>query len=294
MDTTTDEQATIVVEEAVVLQQTAAEEQQFLLHLQAPEIVSSALPGQFVHIQCDTTLLMRRPMSIMRVDKKEGTLEMLYKIYGEGTELLSKKSAGDVVELIGPIGNAFDVSACRPHPVLLGGGVGIPPVFFLAEHIRHNYPALQPTVFLGSELPFPFKVAPSQILVSGLPPEATACMQVLDDWGIPSRLSSLRGFPGCYEGHVTDLLRCWLTANPGCISEVELFVCGPQPMLQAAAALAAEYQLPCQVSLEEYMACAVGGCAGCVVPLYDAAGKICSMKRVCVDGPIFNAQDVFQ
>jgi dihydroorotate dehydrogenase electron transfer subunit len=119
-----------------------------------------------------------------------------------------------------------------------------------------------------------------------------AAMPLLEDWSIPSRLTSLSGFPGCHEGYVTDLARAWLSAlDPVALGEVEVFACGPHPMLEAAAGLARELGLPCQVSLEELMACAVGGCAGCTVPVATERGP--AMKRVCVDGPVFQASQVF-
>jgi dihydroorotate dehydrogenase electron transfer subunit len=124
-------------------------------------------------------------------------------------------------------------------------------------------------------------------------PEATiACMPMLDEWGTPSRLASLAGYPGCYEGYVTDLAAAWLsTLDQRALSEVEMFACGPTVMLKAAAAVSRRFDIPCQVSLEEFMACAVGGCAGCGVRVETPSGP--AMKRVCVDGPVFDAAAVF-
>jgi dihydroorotate dehydrogenase electron transfer subunit len=145
---------------------------------------------------------------------------------------------------------------------------------------------------MGSELPFPFRVRPSTILISGMPPEAIGCMPLLDERQVPSRLATLSGFPGCYDGYVTELARAWLaTLSPEQLAQTEVFACGPTPMLAAAARLAREFALPCQVALEEFMACAVGGCAGCAVAVRTASGT--AMKRVCVDGPVFDAASVF-
>lgn len=164
-------------------------------------------------------------------------------------------------------------------------------MIFLADTLRRD-PRFRPFVVLGSEVPFPFQMRPSQHLVPGVPPQAIASMPLLDDWGIPSRLSSLQGLPGCFEGYVTDLARKWLDGlGDATLAEVEVFACGPHPMLEAVATLAREYELPCQVSLEEFMACAVGGCAGCVVQVQTAEGP--AMRRVCVDGPVFDAYAVF-
>ena len=146
-------------------------------------------------------------------------------------------------------------------------------------------------VIMGSEVPFPFNARPSQIMVPGIPDGVIAGMPLLEDWGIPSRLTSLQGYPGCYQGYVTELARLWINAQSDQTDNIEIFSCGPTPMLRAVAALAQEYHLPCQVSLEEYMACGVGGCAGCVVRVRTENGDV--MQRVCVDGPVFEASSVF-
>lgn len=230
---------------------------------------------------------MRRPLSIMRADAQQGWIEFLYKDVGRGTHELSRRETGESISLIGPIGTPFTPDRSRPRPLLLGGGVGIPPMIFLADSMRDDK-HWQPLVLMGSEVPFPFPARPSRILMPGIPDAVIAAMPLLDDWGIPSRLTSLQGYPGCFDGYITDLARTWLNAlNDKERSEVSLYACGPQPMLAATARLAQEFGLPCQVSLEEFMACAVGGCAGCTVRVITAEGP--AMKRVCVDGPVFDA-----
>ena len=124
---------------------------------------------------------------------------------------------------------------------------------------------------MGSEIPFPFKARPSTILVPGIPAGSIAAMPLLDGWGVPSRLASKAGFAGCYDGFVTQLADEWLgSLDAAAKAEVEVFSCGPTPMLEAMAKVAAKHGVPCQVSLEEFMACAVGGCAGCTVKVNDA------------------------
>jgi dihydroorotate dehydrogenase electron transfer subunit len=115
---------------------------------------------------------------------------------------------------------------------------------------------------------------------------------LLEEWGVPSRLASGADFPGCFPGFVTELAEVWLASlTQAELGAVEIFACGPTPMLKACAALARRFHVPCQVSLEEFMACAVGGCAGCSVEVRTAEGP--AMKRVCVDGPVFDAYAVF-
>ncbi len=283
---------TIFVEDAEVLAHQAFEGDQYILRVQAPKMAASARPGSFAHLRCDPLLPMRRPLSIMRVDARAGWVEFLYKALGEGTRLLAQREVGETVSTLGPIGRPFEAHLERPRPLLIGGGVGIPPMVFLTDSLRAIKGAYRPLVIMGSEVPFPFTARPSQIVVPGIPEGTIAAMPLLEDWGIASRLASLQGYPGCFEGYVTDLARHWLDAlTPDQRAEVEVFACGPHPMLEAVARLAAEYRLPCQVSLEEFMACAVGGCAGCVVEVQTEQGP--AMKRVCVDGPVFDARTVF-
>lgn len=281
---------TLLVEDATILRHESFPGGQYVLRVQAPGCASRANPGSFAHLQCVASLSMRRPLSIMRTDAGEGWVEFLYKDVGSGTHALSGRSPGETVNMIGPIGTPFAPDRARPRTLLLGGGVGIPPMVFLADRLRADS-HWKPLVLMGSEVPFPFRTRPSRFLVPGMPEAVIAAMPLLEDWEIPGRLASLQGYPGCYTGYITDLARHWLDALPEPErSEVSLFACGPHPMLAATAALARDYDLPCQVSVEEYMACAVGGCAGCTVRINTPDGP--AMKRVCVDGPVFDAGEV--
>ena len=280
-------------DDAAVVAQEEFPGRQFILRLHAPQCAAHATPGSFVHLSCDASLPMRRPLSIMRVDPQRGDITVLYKVVGAGLEMLSRKRPGDRLSSLGPIGQGFTPRPQRPRALLIGGGVGIPPMVFLAEALRERSDARwQPLVLMGSEIPFPFRARPSTIMVPGMPDGVIACMPLLDDWGIPSRLSTLAGFPGCFDGYVTNLAATWLaTLDALALQEVEIFACGPTVMLKAVAALAERFGVPCQVSLEEFMACGVGGCAGCGVRVETASGP--AMKRVCVDGPVFEAASVF-
>jgi len=288
---------TIFVEDAEVLDHQHLAAAQHVIRLRAPETAQRALPGQFIHLECGPLLRMRRPFSIMRADAAAGWIDVLYKAVGQGTALLAQRAKGESLSLLGPIGLPFVLHPERPRPLLIGGGVGIPPMVFVADALRTDRRAQwQPFAVMGSEVPFPFTPKPSQFMVPGIGGGATACMPLLEDWGIPSRLASQQGYPGCFDGFVTDLARAWLGAlDAKARAEVEVLSCGPTPMLKAVAALAREFDLPCQVSLEEHMACAVGGCAGCAVEVHlpDGAETKRYMKRVCVDGPVFDARQVF-
>jgi dihydroorotate dehydrogenase electron transfer subunit len=284
---------TIFVEDAELLSQQEFPGRQFVIRLRAPKCAAAATPGSFAHLTCDPLLPMRRPLSIMRTDPAAGWIEILYKIVGPGLEALSKQPLGATLSVMGPIGQGFRPSPQRPKTLLIGGGVGIPPMVFLAESLKErNDAAWQPLVLMGSEIPFPFHTRPSTILLPGMPDGVIACMPLLDGWGVPSRLASLAGFAGCFEGYVTDLAAAWLSSlDATALAQLEIFACGPTPMLQATAKVARRFGVPAQVSLEEFMACAVGGCAGCAVPVVTESGL--AMKRVCVDGPVFDANAVF-
>jgi dihydroorotate dehydrogenase electron transfer subunit len=282
---------TIFLEDAAVLDHRAFPGAQFVLRLGAPRCAAAATPGSFVHLTCGPGLPMRRPLSILRADARGGWIEVLYKVVGQGLAELALRRPGETLSCLGPIGQGFRVAPARPRLLLVGGGVGIPPMVFLAERIatEHGY---SPLVLMGSELPFPFELATSRLPAPGLPAGATAAMPLLESLGVPSRLASLSGFPGCHRGYVTELADAWLASlDAKARSEVEVFSCGPHGMLVAVAALARRHGVPCQVSLEENMACGVGGCAGCTVLVQTPEGP--AMKRVCVDGPVFDAASVF-
>jgi dihydroorotate dehydrogenase electron transfer subunit len=274
---------TLFLENGRVLQQTAYDGNQYVLRIESPKCAAHADPGSFVHMTCDPAIPMRRPLSIMRADRAAGWVEVLYKVVGPGLHALAARKAGDTLSTLGPIGKPFTPHPERPRPLLIGGGVGIPPMVFLSDRLRGRTDApWKPLVLMGSEIPFPFRTRPSAILVAGMPAGSIACMPLLEEWGIA----------GCYDGYVPALADEWLaTLGPQELSEVEVFACGPTPMLKATAAVAHRYGVPCQVSLEEFMACAVGGCAGCTVLVQTPDGP--AMKRVCVDGPVFDAYTVF-
>ena len=280
--------SSIFVEEAEIIRHEAFAGDQFILRLHAPRCAAKARPGQFVHLTVDPQRPMRRPISIMRAHAREGWIDLLYKRVGEGTALLARRKPGETLSNLGPIGQPFKVT--RKRPLLIGGGVGMPPMLFVAESLRGS--DHQPLVILGSEVPFPFTPRPSDILVPGMPEGVIATMPLLDDWNIACRLTSGQDMPGVHQGYVTDLARHWLNAlDEAARKEVEVLACGPHPMLESVVALARDFDLPVQVSLEEFMACGVGGCAGCAVEVQTQNGP--SMQRVCVDGPVFDGYQVF-
>ena len=279
---------TISVNDCQILAHYKFEADQYILTLESQEISQATRPGQFVHLSVSGMLAMRRPISVMSVDKDNGTFDLLYKIVGEGTRQLAERKIGDIVSVIGPIGNGFEVTENK-IPLLIGGGVGMPPIIAMAQELKGNS-LYKPYVILGSEVPFPFDASESKL--NGYQSSKFHTMPLLEEWGIPCGLASLQNYDGVYQGYVTGLAKDFLDSlSSDDLSNVEIYTCGPHPMLEAVSKLASEYSIPCQASLEEFMACAVGGCAGCVVEVQTENGP--TMKRVCVDGPVFEAQSVF-
>jgi dihydroorotate dehydrogenase electron transfer subunit len=279
---------TISVNDCQILAHYKFKAGQYILTLESKEIAKATRPGQFVHLSVSGMLAMRRPISVMSVDKDNGTFDLLYKIVGEGTRQLSERKIGDIISVIGPIGNGFELTENK-IPLLIGGGVGMPPIIAMAQELKGKS-FYSPYVILGSEVPFPFDTSKSTLY--GFHSSKFHTMPLLEEWGIPCGLSSLQSFEGVYNGYVTGLAQDFLDSlSSEDLRNVEIFSCGPHAMLEAVSKLANEYKVPCQVSLEEFMACAVGGCAGCVVEVQTESGA--AMKRVCVDGPVFEAQSVF-
>jgi len=286
---TREHRGSIFLEDGQVISHLSFPGDQHVLRIAAPQCAVRATPGQFVHLRCDEDIPMRRPLSIQRTDSQAGWLEVLYKPVGPGLEALTRVREGNQLSLLGPIGRGFQIDSSRPCCVLIGGGVGIPPLLFLAERLADSPQSA--VVFFGSELPFPFITRDSQIELPA-PASASHNLALLEEWGVPGRLASNGGLPGCYPGYVTELAREWLTSlNNDTRDACAVYGCGPEPMLRATQQLASDFGLPSQLCLEEYMACAVGGCAGCAVEVHTADGP--AMRRVCVDGPVFDGYTVY-
>ncbi len=183
---------------------------------------------------------------------------------GGGTKILSQKKSGEFLDIIGPLGNGFDyrqaVKAKAAKNILIAGGMGVAPLFFLAEKIK----ASKPLVLIGAK-------TKKQIL----------CAQEFKKLDCPLKLATDDGSLG-FKGKVTDLLKIIL----GQTKPIGLFSCGPQPMLKAVSEIARENKIKAQLSLEEHMACGIGACLGCVVSTKGG------YKRVCKDGPVFSSEEL--
>lgn len=277
---------TIFEEEAGIIANAMHPGGQFIMRLHAPKIAAAADPGQFVHVRVSPERPMRRPISIMQTDPAKGHVDLLVKTVGEGTRLLAERKAGESIACMGPIGRPFALADEGLRYVLIGGGVGIPPMIFAAQRLRGR---AELALFAGSEVEFPFALKPSAYMLPGINGNAILGITSLEAWGVPSRLASNAGLYGCYAGHVPELARAYLKAlDADERARTMLLSCGPHPMLHAVARLGRELGIPAQLSLEEHMACGLGGCAGCVVKTIEDGREY--YRRVCVDGPVFPAE----
>jgi dihydroorotate dehydrogenase electron transfer subunit len=255
----------------------------YVMSLAAPPIAAGARPGQFVMLRpsAGADPLLPRALAFYGADPAAGRIDLLYRVVGIGTRLLSELRAGASVALWGPLGTAFAlapagraeaVGTTTPGPpgrsasrhLLVGGGIGVPPLVFLAETARRAASGADGFQALIGAATKEYLVGEAELRAAGVP------VTVATDDGT-------RG----HRGFVTDLLREALGRDGG---PATVYACGPNPMLAAVAHLRAAAGVPCQVSLEAPMACGVGACLGCTVPL--AAG---GYARVCTEGPVFDA-----
>ena len=282
----------IFEEKAEIVDQVKFEADQFVTIVKAEKSSQTAKPGQFAFVECGGDTLLRRPLSYLRSSKEDGTVEFMYKTIGHGLESLSQLKKGDEIKIMGPIGNGFAIPSGKKSAILIGGGVGIPPVLFMGEEIKKINGGIDLVAFFGSEIPFPFETCDSDLVMPGLDFSVNKTIDDMEKLGIPCRLSSQAGYEGCHLGYVTELAKSFIeTLSDGEKTETIIYACGPESMLKAVAKLAKDDQLDCVLSLEEYMACAIGGCAGCTVRVLEDGHE--RMKRVCVDGPVFDAEQLY-
>ena len=282
----------IFEEKAEIVDQVKFEADQFVTIVKAEKSSQTAKPGQFAFVECGGDTLLRRPLSYLRSSKEDGTVEFMYKTVGHGLESLSQLKKGDEIKIMGPIGNGFAIPSGKKSAILIGGGVGIPPVLFMGEEIKKINGGIDLVAFFGSEITFPFETCDSDLVMPGLDLSVNKTIDDMEKLGIPCRLSSQAGYEGCHLGYVTELAKSFIeTLSDGEKTETIIYACGPESMLKAVAKLAKDDQLDCVLSLEEYMACAIGGCAGCTVKVLEDGHE--RMKRVCVDGPVFDAEQLY-
>lgn len=242
----------------------------FKLTLSSANISQEAKPGQFVNVRVSNNYdpFLRRPFSIHRRIKKDNAFQLLYEVVGRGTEILSQAKAGDELNLLGPLGNGFSLPSDKPIIILVGGGMGIAPLVCLAEKIKG----------LGNR-----EKGKLIVLIGANTKSKLYCEKDFERIVDEVIVSTDDGSCG-KEGFVSNLLHLQLAACD--LQLAAVFACGPRAMLEAVASLARKGKIPCQVSMEAKMACGMGTCLGCVIKTKNG------YKKVCSDGPVFDAQDI--
>ncbi|MDR3561068.1 MAG: dihydroorotate dehydrogenase electron transfer subunit [Negativicutes bacterium] len=249
------------VEQALVLDHKTIGPLVQQMTLKAPDIARAAKPGQFVHVRVGGghDPLLRRPLSIAAADADNGTISLIYRIVGRGTAQLGHLSYGDTVDCMGPLGSGFSLAAQRP--LLVGGGIGLAPLLFLAQELCPH---------------------PVNVLMGGRSKEEMYWQHLFEDVCRNIHITTDDGSLG-ERGFTIDHLPALLAGG----GYDFLYACGPRPMLQGVARLAKEYGIPCEISLEDHMACGVGACLSCT-----CAGTDGRRRKVCSDGPVFAAGEV--
>lgn len=239
----------------------------------SPFVAQEAKPGNFIHLRTSqkNAPLLRRAFSLHKTDPQRGRFQILFKVVGLGTRVLSLKKKGEVVDLIGPLGNCF----CLPTPakkvILIAGGMGLAPLYFLLnELMRKRILREDRILFLHGT-----KNA-DEILYA----------KELGTLGIRHLVSTEDGSLG-HRGLITDLL----TKEVRKKDNVKLYACGPKDMMKLVSRLSRKANLDCQLSLETHMPCGVGACAGCVIETQK--NSVTEYKKVCSDGPVFDAREVY-
>ena len=244
----------------------------WLIDMLAPAIAEEAQPGQFLHIRCSegNDPLLRRPLSIHYADQKTGHVGVLYQEAGEGTMWLSKRNNG-LLDVLGPLGRGFTLPTEKQRLVLVGGGIGIAPLFFLLRELSAAGYASDTTLFLGAR-------NVQQLFIE----------KDAQKLGFTVRSATDDGSTG-YHGLVTDLLAEALQQETGKKPDF-VYACGPSPMLEKVCSILNEAETAGEVSLEERMGCGVGACLSCVCKT--KGEESFAYRRVCVEGPVFKAKEV--
>ncbi len=248
------------------------EDRIFKLTFSSSFISKRAKPGNFVHVRVGSTdsPLLRRAFSIHSVNQDESSFDILFRVVGKGTEILSQANPGEVLDILGPIGNSFTLPPKSKEAMLVAGGMGIAPLWFMFTHLlEKGFDPRRITFLFGA------KNKKELLYIEKLRKSKVKLVVTTDD-----------GSTGI-KGLITDAFLKEITKNKLDHKNILVYSCGPEMMLARMSDLANAYGLSCQVSLETNMACGVGVCWGCVVKSSDG-----TYQRVCTDGPVFDARKI--
>lgn len=231
--------------------------------------------GQFINIRVTecSGVLLRKPLSVYSYCRKSGSLEVLYRTVGRGTEALSRKRGGEELDIIAPLGNGYELPAGPEPVVLVGGGTGAASLYFLAETLA------------GAGF------SDARVLIGARDKENIICEKEFLKTGCKVMIATDDGSRG-FGGVITELFK---SIVPGMNPSTVVYACGPKPMLKIIAGITKKFKLSCQVSLEEYMACGVGACMSCAVKTKKQSGRGGERfiyKRACKDGPVFDGREI--
>jgi len=251
-----------VFEIAEVLENIEIEKSIFRMTLSLPYISREAVSGQFINVYTGLgEHILPRPISINEIDSIKGNIVITFQAVGSGTQYLGKCAAGTELNVVGPLGNGFDISKKYERNIIVGGGIGIPPLVELCRHIEG-----QKFVFLGARSK----------------PIYESCFR---NMGAEVFICSEDGSAGM-RGNVVELLESIQPEGD------MLFACGPKVMLKHVSRLAKEHSIPAQVSLEARMACGIGACVGCAIKIQKKDENDWQYLKVCKDGPVFMSDEV--
>ncbi|MCK5145701.1 dihydroorotate dehydrogenase electron transfer subunit [bacterium] len=239
------------------------------MRVYTPQIVEQSSAGQFLHIRVRDSIapLLRRPFGIHRIHRESGELEILYRVVGEGTNIMKTILPGDTVDILGPLGNGFNLNGNFNTAMIVAGGMGIAPCFYLIDSLLE----LQKKVILF------WGVKTSE--------EIFIDVEILKVKGLEVHIATEDGSMG-HAGFITDPLSNYLNT---CLQKdiMQGFACGPNPMLDSLQRITKNSAMDWEVSLEAHMACGVGVCMGCGVSHRDGG-----FRMVCSDGPVFKLTEV--
>lgn len=257
----------------------------YYLELAMPTIPAKLIPGHFLHIRLlgTTDPLLRRPLSVNRIiprkvkNKVINNIGIIYKTVGKGTSLLKEMAVGEQVDVLGPLGNGFNLNCLKPQQpiILISGGMGIAPLIFLTQNLNKSKQKRQITAFLGMDT--------KKNLIQA---------DVLKKLGCAIHVSTDDGSQG-FKGYVSQLLEKYLSKPHTLNPSPYIFACGPKPMLKAVGIVANKFAIAGQVSLDEMMGCGIGACLGCVIKTRDPKDSQQAVyKRICKDGPVFDINEI--
>lgn len=256
---------------AVVVDQSSLGNGIYDLTLKTDKIAKAAKAGQFVSVYSnDKSKLLPRPISLCGINRDDDTIRLVYRVTGEGTgtEEFSKLVRGDKVRILGPLGNGFTVQPGK-KAFLIGGGIGVPPMLQLAKDINAGID----------------NAVCDMNIVMGYRDENTFLLDEFKEQAA-SFVATEDGSVGT-KGNVIDAIK------ENALEADVIYACGPMPMLRALKAYAAEHDMDCFVSMEERMACGIGACLACVCKTKDKdAHSNVNNKRICKEGPVFDAKEV--